>query len=209
MPYKFGNLSSSKFSVPFFFFVDASVIAEVFQGLVKYYEFTRNAENIRNTFIFLTSLYESNRGAHKPNRKILHDCIQTIFLVYLCAELLFLGITIGYIALPALLHLIYGGRHYMYYTFVPGIDETTRNGYIILTTWQLFGPYIAFFGHCAADLTFLVIILHLWPMTKMFAREVADLNDTLRNPDQSLLQLKRMMLRNVLQMHKDLFKYSL
>lgn len=97
----------------------------------------------------------------------------------------------------------------MYYTFVPGLDETTLNGYILLTIWQSFGPYIGFVGHCATDLTFLLLVLHLWPMTKMFAREVTDLNAILKSAgsaDQILL--KRMQLRNVILMHKDLHKYT-
>lgn len=127
-------------------------------------------------------------------------------MVYVCGELLFLAITVAYVILPAVLHLIYGGRHFMYYTFVPSVDETTLNGYILLTVLQSFGPYIGFVGHCATDLTFLLIVLHLWPMTNIFAREISDLNATLKSHDPAQKLLKRMQLRNVMLMHKELFK---
>lgn len=100
-----------------------------------------NPDSIRRTFTFLKHLYESNRSAHKPNRQISHECIQNIFIVYaaVCVELLFLVITITYLILPALLHLIYGGRHSMYIIL---LFRVLMKQHRMVTSYSLTGSFL-------------------------------------------------------------------
>lgn len=86
--------------------------------------------------------------------------------------------------------------------FIPGIDETTRSGYIILTLYQSALFYIALFGVCACDFLIAIIIINSVMLAKLFSFEVQQLHVDLEGKETTIALKYR--LRNILLLHQGI-----
>lgn len=108
-----------------------------------------------------------------------------------------------------LVSIIFTGEWaFIVYTFIPGIDEQTMVGRIVNTSYHILVCIMTYIGNSGCDLLLMILVLNLWPISRVFQCAVEDLNRTLESvtiSDRVKKAMAKKQLRNILLMHKDIY----
>lgn len=115
---------------------------------------------------------------------------------------LFLLTSIALFSIPIVMQLLRGQPEKMLEIFVPGIDDTTKSGFLVVSAYHTVLIIMSFLGTCGYDLIFISLVIHYWPLVAIFDIEVKDFNKTLKEVNsKTKIQLQ---FRNILLMHKEI-----
>lgn len=89
--------------------------------------------------------------------------------------------------------------------FIPGINENTTFGFIILTIYHIFMILLASFGVVATDFFLALIIISSLIFAKIISLELQQIHIDLEEKDSRLKVKSRF--RNILRMHKEMCEY--
>lgn len=154
---------------------------------------------------FLEHIYIRNKKTN--NNAILRKFLTMCYILCKIIIIVFALTATAFICLPIVLFVTTGEMVPSINLYIPGLDSETSTGFIILCCYHLVLMLMAFFGTCGFDLLFIMLVLHLWPLTEIFAGQVDQLNKTLRNRQNCSQKQQKIQLRNVMQMHRDLYAY--
>lgn len=149
-------------------------------------------------------IYKANAATVSRKRALLFSRFafytENVFKVGIC--LYFLSAT-AFFLYPMHMYLNEGKIVPLAPTYLPGIDEETFSGFIILTCYHIFIIIMAFIAASSCDCTFTMIILNVPIMALLIKMEVEQLNDALTSEkvDKLLVKCK---LRNILLMHREM-----
>lgn len=106
---------------------------------------------------------------------------------------------------PSLLYVYDGSVESMLPIMIPGLDETTRVGYVLLQIVHVVWLACGAFGYIGSDLTFIMLSLYSWPLCYLFIDHLKELNKQLRKtPECSNTKQMRLFLRNIVHLHQEL-----
>lgn len=106
---------------------------------------------------------------------------------------------------PVTIYCLSGQRVVMFPIFIPFVDDTTVDGYLLLTSIHALWSIQSAVGLIGGDICMAFLFLHVIPMVELFEISFAELNETcqLHRTFSNKILLK-MQLRNILQMHREL-----
>lgn len=128
-------------------------------------------------------------------------------VVFKCGVVLYFASMIAYFFYPFCMYLLNGEIVTLIPTYLPGIDEHTTNGYIIVSCYHILILFLSFVGLSSSDLLFTMLIANTPIMSNMIALEVKRLNDMLTSPKIDGLLMK-CTFRNLLLMHREMTELS-
>lgn len=176
--------------------------------MVKYATLHFNAEDTRMNLAQLRKIYAQNETSSTANFRLLHKW--SGFFIGLCkimcASIIFVG---AFLMLrPCIVYWLTNERIMIVPIWVPGVDETTANGYALTSAYHVFVVVLAIVGTIGSDTMFVMFVLHIWPMCEIFANSFADINDAAHIATfRESLALKA-FIRNAMQMHSEICSYN-
>lgn len=87
--------------------------------------------------------------------------------------------------------------------YLPGIDETTKTGYVIHFVFHIILNSCAFMGSTCSDFCFTMIITNVPLMANILNENIDELNEIIRDKNQDRFNAK-MKFRNILLIHKEI-----
>lgn len=109
---------------------------------------------------------------------------------------------------PLLLYLATGNVEPMLPIMLPGIDESTKSGYIALQSVHAVWLACGACGFVGSDMTFIMMSLYAWPLVYLFIDHVDELNRVLVETPRLANSLQvRLFIRNIVGMHLELCEY--
>lgn len=110
---------------------------------------------------------------------------------------------------PVLYYVLTGERVMIFPLYIPFLDDSTWQGfltYYALHSWWCVQLIIGLVG---ADLLMALLLLHTLPIVEIFELSITELNYELVSfPAARQSLMVKMQLRNVIQMHKEIFMYE-
>lgn len=112
-----------------------------------------------------------------------------------------------FVLFPVLYYVLTGERIMIFPVYVPFLDDSNWQGFMtyfaIHTGWCVQIPL----GFVASDLLMALLLLHIWPLVEIFELSIKELNYELMNLPAARQSLTvKVQMRNVIQMHKEIFK---
>lgn len=177
------------------------------QGFIKYLTLMIFPKRINAKVQFLRNIYQAN-GVGSPNYGTLYKWSQRSVLFVKYAIILVASATGTYMLYPIVMYFIYGeSKALMVPLLLPGIDETSHGGYMVLMVYHVASLFLCTFGQCNTDFMLVLLVMHLWPISDIFANSFDELNDALEQPRvRDSRELKRYF-RNICVMHKEMCEY--
>lgn len=110
---------------------------------------------------------------------------------------------IAFLVYPLYMYFFKGELVTINPSYLPGIDETTVKGYIMITIYHIVLLSVAVVGATASDCLFTMLIANTPVLSLLIEMEVEQLNDALasENTDKLLVKSK---FRNMLFMHREM-----
>lgn len=174
-----------------------------FQLVIKIYGCYFNGMEWYGMTRKIIDIYKQNSHAiHRKRQKLCQrfifysECILKIGgCTYAIAALTFL-------AYPIYMYLAENQLIPITTVYLPGIDETTGWGYVVLILFDLVQVYGAFFGTAGSDFLFTMLIANVPIMAHIFSDSINELNDIIQEKNYNRLMMK-MKLRHILLQHKE------
>lgn len=108
---------------------------------------------------------------------------------------------------PVLYYALIGDKVILLPMYVPFLDDSTLCGYVIYYVLHSFWCVQSSIGLIGADLLMALLLLHTLPLVEIFELSISEMNDILVHcPAARQSLLLKMQLRNIIQMHKEIFK---
>lgn len=184
---------------------------------MKQYVFITRAAQNRQSFYFLTTIYEQNaKTVDSVHYRILwkwSGIIANVLRGYMIVAVI---TCTAFFTLPFVVYWLNGcvEYEYMLYAFIPGIDERSRGGYILICCIHTFWLIIGCFGIGGSDVFFASLMFHVWPLSDIFAHNMRELNEMLAAAQtapciterkyKSVMAKACARMRNIQLMHKDI-----
>lgn len=170
---------------------------------IKMYSVKYSA-NITWMINYLHGIYKVNAVTNCQRRASLFNrfALYTEIVFYGCVFLYCLT-AIGYLVYPIYMYVYESEIVAILPTYLPGINEKTPSGFIILTCYQLTLLIATVIGAGACDIMFTMLIANTPVMAKLIKAEVELLNDALSSEKVDKL-LVRSRFRNMLLMHREM-----
>lgn len=152
----------------------------------------------------LHDVYKVNATTKDYNRRTLFDRFAFYTeMVFKCGTSLYFLSALSYFVYPIYVYSIKREIITLMPTYLPGIDEGTATGFVIVTCYHIVLLSVAFVSASACDFLFTMLIANTPIMANLIQMEVQQLNDILTSPkiDAPLLNTK---LRNILLMHREM-----
>lgn len=115
---------------------------------------------------------------------------------------------LAYAFVPILAFVTKGEFELLLYVFIPGSDSKQPIGYMINLAYQVMVVFFGLVGTIASDLYCFTVVIHIRPIQQIFKNSIIELNETLTKSPFSEMALVKLKLRNILLMHKDIYKYE-
>lgn len=168
---------------------------------MKFYTFYKNLNTISACVKFVHNIYQQNKD-ESDNKKSLYLIISR---VYIAIRVLFFTFSLAAIVCilnPIIMYVISGDVTTMLPIFLPGINEKTLNGMIILGIFHLMGIYVACIGSSASDIGHMSLILNAFAMSEMICNEFKRLDVMVKKKDEYSARHVRNTVRNIVRMHQ-------
>lgn len=167
-----------------------------------------NHNVLKDQVAFLERIYRANEvidsTEDRTNDKILGQWSKTILFFNKTTLFVYTFTTISFMFYPLILYLWSGKVDFIIHVFLPGIDKHSSWGFVITTFAHIIFILMACAALVACDAFLVVLLLHYWPMTLIFAEVIRYLNVLLLQKPQNAVAIQ-ITLRNILLMHKDIF----
>lgn len=114
----------------------------------------------------------------------------------------------GFVIYPIVMYLVFGEKKaLMVPMLLPGIDETSDQGYLVLLVYHFASLALCLFGQCNTDFMLVLLVMHMWPISEVFARTLSDLNEALERQKTQNSRVLSHHFRNICIMHKEMSEY--
>lgn len=175
------------------------------QGLVKYFTVLYYSAHLRHKEQSLRAIYVANQKWSTKRHAILLKWSRRFKLFLQFFTLMFIVLFIIFTFFPLVVYLVTGEKLVLFPVYLPGVDEETDRGFVILTCVHIFWFLQLCIGLVGSDSLFALMLLHMLPISELFEVSLAEMNDALRK-DQMIGQTEymKMWIRNLLQMHIEL-----
>lgn len=127
-------------------------------------------------------------------------------VVFKCGTALYVVSISSYFLYPIYTYLFKGEVIVVLSIYFPGIDETTREGYIFLLCYHIAVLVLALIAVSACDFLFTMLIVNTPAMAVLIEMEVQQLNDILTS-EKVDVPLMKSKLRNILLMHREMTEW--
>lgn len=128
----------------------------------------------------------------------------TFYLVLLGIVIYSLSI-LPYLVYPVAIYYIEGKLVPIVPIFIPGIDEETVSGFLILSAIHIFIIFAAAFGMASVDIFYAILLVNVPIMARLIEIECTDLNNMLREKSNNSILWKHRF-KNILIMHLEATK---
>lgn len=173
------------------------------QLIVKIYS-VKYSDSLLWIINYLDGIYKVNIASKDKMRLAYFDKFSRYTeIVFKCGTFLYFLSTISFFVNPLYKYCFEQETVTLLPTYFPGIDETTVNGFIILTCYHLLILVLAFIASTASDFLFTMLILNTPIMAVLIASEVKQLNGILDEKPVDMAMAK-FRLRNILLMHREM-----
>lgn len=152
-------------------------------------------------------IYKVNANTKNHMRRTLFDrfAFYTEMIIECGAFLYFLSI-ISYFVYPIYTYWLKREIITLLPTFMPGIDEGSASGFIIITCYHILLLLVALVAASACDFLFTILIANTPVMATLIEMEVQQLNDILTSQKVDVLLMKSKF-RNILLMHREMTEW--
>lgn len=170
---------------------------------IKMYS-VKHSDNITWMINFLHGIYKVNAATNCPRKaSLLNRFALYTEIVFYGSVLLYILSGIGYLLYPIYMYVVEGEIVVMIPTYMPGINEETPSGFIVLTCLHLILLIASVIGAAACDIMFTMLIANTPIMANLIKVEVEQLNDALTSEKVDKLLVK-FRFRNMLFMHREM-----
>lgn len=155
----------------------------------------------------LSKIYKVN-GIDSPNYAILLKWSQRS-LWFVKYGIIPVASATGVFAIyPIIMYFGFGeAKALMVPLLLPGVDETSHVGYCLLLVYHFASLFLCTCGQCNTDFMLVLLVMHMWPMSEIFANTFKQLNEALEDPKlRNTPEISRHF-RNLCIMHKEMTEY--
>lgn len=168
------------------------------QGIVKYHTIIYNGDAYNAAINFLRiRIYSVNEKRHSKNYKCLKKWTSRMYQLVKLAAVIVTSVGISLSLVPVVTYYI--TKDLIMEVYMPGIGPEGI-GFIILTSYHLFITIAGTFGTFGSDINFIMLILHIMPLSELFEIEI----NNLRNDIQTGQKDNQLTVKNVIKMHQDM-----
>lgn len=122
--------------------------------------------------------------------------------IFKCGFALNLSSILSYFVYPLYMYFFQGSIITLLPTYIPGIDENTITGYVIISFYHIMLLSVALVAASACDFLFTMIITNTPVMAELIAMEVQKLNELLTS-EKVDVPLAKATFKNILLMHRE------
>lgn len=153
---------------------------------------------------FILGIYKVNSTVKDKKRlKMFHTCSLASELIFKLCGFLYFSFSLTYAVYPVYMYFFQNEVVSALQTFLPGVDETTTEGFIVTVMYHMILIILGSIGFAASDLLITLIIINTPIMAASIEDEINQLNDMLRKKNNDSLAIKY-KLRNIFLMHQDM-----
>lgn len=185
--------------------IAAALIMMPTQGVLKFYTYLKYSEEIKASVLIVQDVYKATSDSKKPSYPImLKWSTLFLFIIRIFYLVIFLTMT-AVLQYPLSVYILTGEAVPMMPMYVPGIDETTKSGFIILTLIHIGWDCQAAIGVAVSDIFYSLILLHIWPLVELFESMFEQMNEAiLESPKTAQSQKVKMWIRNLVLAHQEI-----
>lgn len=177
------------------------------QGFIKYLTLMIFPKRTNDKIQFLSKIYQAN-GIDSPHYGILFKWSQRSLWFVKYGIIPVASATGTFMIYPIIMYFIFGETKALMVPMVlPGIDETTLNGYLVLLVYHMASLFLCLFGQCNTDFMLVLLVMHMWPISEIFANTFNELNVALERPGIRDTREVATHFRNICIMHKEMSEY--
>lgn len=164
---------------------------------------TVNHVGLRKNIKLITHLYEANK-TDGVNKDDLRKAVRINHLLAKLFAVTFLGTIIILNLSPIPIYAFTGQIIPTQPVKIPFVTTDTIFGYILHVVFHFYGAFNAGLGCGAFDIFMITTTIHIWPMTQILRRTVADLNRVTQSKIKNSVWLKLRM-KNIILMHRETY----
>lgn len=153
---------------------------------------------------YLHNIYKVNAKSKDQRKSAMFDRFSYYTeIVFKCGCFLYLLSVISYFLYPMYMYLFEGKIVTLLPIYLPGINEHSASGFIIISSYHVLLLAVAFVAASGCDFLFMMLIANTPIMAILIEMEVEKLNEilTAQKFDAPLMKTK---LRNILLMHREM-----
>lgn len=140
-----------------------------------------------------------------PNRDLLEKNLNLIPIIFKAQLVIYLTVFSGLTVFPTVVSYFTGKTLYILPVQIPGIDETTKNGYTVTAIYHFIMILIAFFGTLISDFAMVGLLINCWSLSKLIEQGFLELSSLAEQED---IELKSVcIVRNLIQRHQEYRTY--
>lgn len=164
----------------------------------------KHSEDLVGSINYLNDIYRVNMASKDKGRLRYFDSYARYTeIVFKCGTFLYLLSTLSYFLNPLYIYWYKQELVTLLPTYVPGIDENSVKGYVILTFYHILLMGLAFIASVAIDFLYTMIIVNTPILAILIEFQVKQLNEFLVETPNDLSMIK-FKLRNILLMHREM-----
>lgn len=183
----------------------APTIMLTMQGFLKLYTYCGHVEENRASLQILHDIYGATTDKSKQSYAIMLRWSNLIFSIAKIFSCVIVATMLVIIVYPMFVFLISGQFVPMLPMFVPGIDELSKLGFLMLTGIHTIWAVQGAVGMLFSDMFYSVMVLHIWPMVHILENMFQELNVAiLKNPNLGDSLQVRLWLRNIIMAHREI-----
>lgn len=157
----------------------------------------------------LYAIYKVNANTKGLRRRTLFDRFAFYTeIVFKCGTLLYFLSILGYFVYPMYMYWFKREIVTLMPTYIPGINERTASGFVIVTCYHVILLVVAFVAATSCDFLFTMLIANTPVMAILIEMEVQQLNEILTSQKTDVPLLKSKF-RNILLMHREMTEYDI
>lgn len=177
------------------------------QGVSKMYN-AKHAEDFHVTIHLIQDLYRINAKTESPDlAKYFEKFAVFTEVLFKLIMISFSSCSVTFLLYPFYIYFLKGELMPLMPLYLPGIDETTIIGYIILNCYLFLCAMFSIIGLGALEFLLAIIIISSLIFAKLISRELQQINIDLQEDDSTMLVAKGRF-KNILLMHQEMGEYA-
>lgn len=152
----------------------------------------------------IQNLYKvhTNTESHK-RAKFMHQCAFVTEIVFKLMFSAYMLAIFAFFMLPIFVYVVTGELIPIAPIYIPGIDENTVTGYVLLVVIHTLCFGVAVLGFIATEFLLAIVIMSTMIFGKLIAADMKLINDDVEQAEPNILYA-RLRLKNVLLMHQEM-----
>lgn len=176
------------------------------QGVIKISTIYLNGKEFYDRVHFIQAVYKANTRPSGVNYLVLEKWSARFRLLFKITQSMILVSCLAFVVFAVFEAVMTGQRAFITCIMIPGVDEETLGGYIVICIYHSVLTYIMYYGLVSYDVMKFLIILHVWPMVHIFEKMSDQLNQAMANRKLIYSRIFWMHLRNLIKMHQELMQ---